>query len=112
MRLLAFGGSQGARIMSEIVPPAIEQLDASLRARPSLAQQARDEDLARVRDIDRRLSVVAEVSPFFPDLPARIAAVHFVVARSGAIDGCGAGRYRAAVHSGAVAGRTRPGSVR
>ena len=51
MRLLVFGGSQGARIMSEIVPAAIEQLDASLRARLLLAQQARDEDLARVRDI-------------------------------------------------------------
>ena len=84
VRLLVFGGSQGARIMSEIVPPAIEQLDASLRARLLLAQQARDEDLARVRDIYSRLSVVAEVSPFFPDLPARIAAAHLVVARSGA----------------------------
>jgi UDP-N-acetylglucosamine--N-acetylmuramyl-(pentapeptide) pyrophosphoryl-undecaprenol N-acetylglucosamine transferase len=70
--------------MSEIVPPAIEQLDASLRARLLLAQQARDEDLASVRDIYSRLSIVAEVSPFFPDLPARIAAAHLVVARSGA----------------------------
>ena len=46
VRLLVFGGSQGARIMSEIVPSAIEQLDASLRTRLLLAQQARDEDLA------------------------------------------------------------------
>ena len=84
VRLLVFGGSQGARIMSEIVPPAIEQLDASLRRRLLLAQQARDEDLASVRDIYSRLSIVAEVSPFFPDLPARIAAAHLVVARSGA----------------------------
>ena len=54
VRLLVFGGSQGARIMSEVVPAAIEQLDASLRTRLLLAQQARDEDLARVRDIYRR----------------------------------------------------------
>jgi UDP-N-acetylglucosamine--N-acetylmuramyl-(pentapeptide) pyrophosphoryl-undecaprenol N-acetylglucosamine transferase len=84
VRLLVFGGSQGARIMSEIVPEAIEMLDASLRARLLLAQQARDEDLARVRDIYARLRIVSEVSPFFPDLPARIAAAHLVVARSGA----------------------------
>ena len=84
IRVLVFGGSQGARIMSEIVPPAIERLDASLRARLLLAQQARDEDLARVRDVYARMSIAAEVAPFFPDLPARIAAAHLVVARSGA----------------------------
>jgi UDP-N-acetylglucosamine--N-acetylmuramyl-(pentapeptide) pyrophosphoryl-undecaprenol N-acetylglucosamine transferase len=84
VRLLVFGGSQGARIMSDVVPSAIERLDASLRVRLLLAQQARDEDLARVRDAYSRLSIAAEVSPFFPDLPARIAAAHLVVARAGA----------------------------
>jgi UDP-N-acetylglucosamine--N-acetylmuramyl-(pentapeptide) pyrophosphoryl-undecaprenol N-acetylglucosamine transferase len=82
--LLVFGGSQGARIMSDVVPSAIERLDASLRVRLLLAQQAREEDLARVRDAYSRLSIAAEVSPFFPDLPARIAAAHLVVARAGA----------------------------
>jgi UDP-N-acetylglucosamine--N-acetylmuramyl-(pentapeptide) pyrophosphoryl-undecaprenol N-acetylglucosamine transferase len=84
VRLLVFGGSQGARIMSEVVPAAIEQLDASLRTRLLLAQQARDEDLARVRDVYARLSIASEVSPFFSDLPARIAAAHIVIGRSGA----------------------------
>jgi UDP-N-acetylglucosamine--N-acetylmuramyl-(pentapeptide) pyrophosphoryl-undecaprenol N-acetylglucosamine transferase len=84
VRLLVFGGSQGARIMSDIVPAAIERLDASLRVRLLLAQQARDEDLARVRETYARLSIAAEVAPFFPDLPQRIAAAHLVVARSGA----------------------------
>jgi UDP-N-acetylglucosamine--N-acetylmuramyl-(pentapeptide) pyrophosphoryl-undecaprenol N-acetylglucosamine transferase len=84
LRLLVFGGSQGARIMSDIVPEAIGRLDASLRVRLLIAQQARDEDLARVRDAYARLSVASEVSAFFPDLPARIAAAHLVVSRSGA----------------------------
>jgi UDP-N-acetylglucosamine--N-acetylmuramyl-(pentapeptide) pyrophosphoryl-undecaprenol N-acetylglucosamine transferase len=84
LRLLVFGGSQGARIMSDIVPPAIERLDPALRRRLLLAQQARDEDLARVRDTYARLAVAAEVAPFFSDLPARIAAAHVVIARSGA----------------------------
>jgi UDP-N-acetylglucosamine--N-acetylmuramyl-(pentapeptide) pyrophosphoryl-undecaprenol N-acetylglucosamine transferase len=84
VRLLVFGGSQGARIMSEVVPAAIEQLDASLRTRLLLAQQARDEDLARVRDVYARLNIASEVSPFFSDLPARIAAAHLVIGRSGA----------------------------
>ena len=47
-------------------------------------QQAREEDLARVRDIYARLQVAAEVAPFFSDLPARMAASHLVVSRSGA----------------------------
>jgi UDP-N-acetylglucosamine--N-acetylmuramyl-(pentapeptide) pyrophosphoryl-undecaprenol N-acetylglucosamine transferase len=84
IRLLVFGGSQGARVMSEIVPAAVGQLDLALRTRLLLAQQAREEDLAAVRDIYARLKISAEVAPFFADLPARIAAAHLVVSRSGA----------------------------
>jgi UDP-N-acetylglucosamine--N-acetylmuramyl-(pentapeptide) pyrophosphoryl-undecaprenol N-acetylglucosamine transferase len=84
LRLLVFGGSQGARIMSEIVPAAIEMLDASVRTRLLLAQQAREEDLANVRAFYARLNVACEVAPFFADLPARIGAAHLVVSRSGA----------------------------
>jgi UDP-N-acetylglucosamine--N-acetylmuramyl-(pentapeptide) pyrophosphoryl-undecaprenol N-acetylglucosamine transferase len=84
LRLLIFGGSQGAKIMSDIVPPAIEKLDLAVRARLLLAQQAREEDLRRVRDIYDRVKIAAEVAPFFSDLPARIAAAHLVVSRSGA----------------------------
>jgi UDP-N-acetylglucosamine--N-acetylmuramyl-(pentapeptide) pyrophosphoryl-undecaprenol N-acetylglucosamine transferase len=82
--LLVFGGSQGASIMAEIVPAAIERLDASLRARLSIVQQARSEDLATVRGIYARLGVAAECAPFFSDLPERIANAHLVVSRSGA----------------------------
>jgi UDP-N-acetylglucosamine--N-acetylmuramyl-(pentapeptide) pyrophosphoryl-undecaprenol N-acetylglucosamine transferase len=84
LRLLVFGGSQGAKIMSDIVPAAIEKLDLAVRARLLLAQQAREEDLRRVRDLYDRLKIAAEVAPFFSDLPPRIAAAHLVVARSGA----------------------------
>jgi len=84
LRFLVFGGSQGARIMSDVVPAAIEKLDLGLRSRLLLAQQARQEDLGRVREAYNRLRIAAEVAPFFADLPARIAAAHLVVSRSGA----------------------------
>ncbi len=84
LRLLVFGGSQGARIMADIVPPAIGQLDAALRSRLAIAQQVREEDLGRVRDAYASLGVAAEVATFFSDLPARMAASHLVVSRSGA----------------------------
>ena len=84
LRLLIFGGSQGARVMADIAPAAIALLDPRLRPKLRIVQQAREEDLARVREVYARLSVAAEVAPFFADLPARIAASHLVVARSGA----------------------------
>jgi UDP-N-acetylglucosamine--N-acetylmuramyl-(pentapeptide) pyrophosphoryl-undecaprenol N-acetylglucosamine transferase len=84
INLLVFGGSQGAKVMADIVPPAIEVMAPALRARLTIVQQARGEDEARVRDTYARLGVKAEVAPFFADLPARIAAAHLVVSRSGA----------------------------
>jgi UDP-N-acetylglucosamine--N-acetylmuramyl-(pentapeptide) pyrophosphoryl-undecaprenol N-acetylglucosamine transferase len=84
LRLLVFGGSQGARVMAEIVPAAIERLSADLRARLAVVQQARAEDLDTVRGIYARLGVAAETAPFFSDLPARMAAAHLVISRSGA----------------------------
>jgi UDP-N-acetylglucosamine--N-acetylmuramyl-(pentapeptide) pyrophosphoryl-undecaprenol N-acetylglucosamine transferase len=84
LRLLVFGGSQGARTMADIVPPAVERLGRDLQARLAVVQQAREEDLARVKDTYARARVTAEVAPFFADLPVRMAASHLVVARSGA----------------------------
>jgi len=84
VRLLVFGGSQGARIMADIVPLAVERLGRDMQARLVVVQQAREEDLARVTDTYARAKVAAEVAPFFADLPARIVSSHIVVARSGA----------------------------
>jgi UDP-N-acetylglucosamine--N-acetylmuramyl-(pentapeptide) pyrophosphoryl-undecaprenol N-acetylglucosamine transferase len=84
LHLLVTGGSQGARIMSEIVPAAVALLDPALRARLSIVQQARAEDEAAVRAAYAALGVAAEVKVFFDDLPMRMAAAHLVVARSGA----------------------------
>ena len=84
LRLLVFGGSQGARVMSEIVPAAIERIPAPLLVRLSIVQQARAEDLAEVQAKYARLGVAAECAPFFSDLPARMAAAHLVISRSGA----------------------------
>jgi UDP-N-acetylglucosamine--N-acetylmuramyl-(pentapeptide) pyrophosphoryl-undecaprenol N-acetylglucosamine transferase len=84
LNLLVFGGSQGARVMADIVPPAIQLLSAQERSRLSIVQQARAEDEERVRKIYSSLGIRAEIAPFFKDLPARMAAAHLVIARSGA----------------------------
>src|SRR6202040_262239 len=82
--ILVFGGSQGARVMADVVPAAIEFVPMAVRARLSVAQQAREEDLALVRNAYARMGVAAEVEPFFQDLPRRMAQSHLVISRSGA----------------------------
>jgi UDP-N-acetylglucosamine--N-acetylmuramyl-(pentapeptide) pyrophosphoryl-undecaprenol N-acetylglucosamine transferase len=84
LRLLIFGGSQGARIMGEVMPPAIEKIPFESRKRLFICQQAREEDLLKVRAEYARMGVDFEVQPFFKDLPKRMAESHLVIARSGA----------------------------
>ena len=84
LRLVVFGGSQGARIMAEIVPPAISQLEPALWSRLHIVQQARAEDEEAAKKAYAERGVSAEVAPFFSDLPTRMAAAHLVIARSGA----------------------------
>src|SRR5262249_31069582 len=84
LRLLVFGGSQGARVLADVVPDAIARLAPDLRQRLAIVQQARDEDGARVTGAYERMGVKAEVAPFFADLPARLAQAHVVISRSGA----------------------------
>jgi UDP-N-acetylglucosamine--N-acetylmuramyl-(pentapeptide) pyrophosphoryl-undecaprenol N-acetylglucosamine transferase len=84
MRLLVFGGSQGAHVFAELVPAALERLPEELRGRIRLVQQVRAEDLGTTRARIAALGVDADLAPFFADLPARMAAAHLVVARAGA----------------------------
>ena len=84
LRLLVTGGSQGARVMADIVPMAFELLAPEIRARFLIVQQARGEDAARVAEVYARLGLAAEVQPFFADLPERLAQAHLAIARSGA----------------------------
>jgi UDP-N-acetylglucosamine--N-acetylmuramyl-(pentapeptide) pyrophosphoryl-undecaprenol N-acetylglucosamine transferase len=84
IRLVVFGGSQGARAFSEFIPPAIAQLPESIRHRLRLVQQCRPEDLERVTEAYRQAHVNVELQPFFTDLPERMANAHLVIGRSGA----------------------------
>ena len=84
LHLLVTGGSQGARVMADVVPPALVSLPAALRSRLHVVQQARGEDEDRVRGAYRDAGIAAEVAPFFSNLPERIAQAHLVIGRSGA----------------------------
>lgn len=84
MNLVVFGGSQGARVISDIVPGAVARLPDSLRRWLRITHQARDEDAPRVRAAYDAAGVAAEIAPFFPDLPRLIAEAQLIICRSGA----------------------------
>ncbi len=84
VRILVIGGSQGATILSEVVPSAISTLPKAMQERLAVLQQAREEDLARVRASYASIGVVAMVLPFIDDLPRELNEAHLVIARSGA----------------------------
>ena len=84
IELLTIGGSQGARVLSDVMPEAIRLLPGDLRARVNIVQQCREEDLDRVRDAYRAIGVSAELAGFYGNMPQRLAKAHLVVSRSGA----------------------------
>jgi UDP-N-acetylmuramate--alanine ligase len=84
VNLLVLGGSLGARVFSDVVPPALATLPEHLRARLSVVQQCRPEDLDRVRGTYAQAGIAAELAAFFPDVADRLARAHLVIARAGA----------------------------
>ena len=84
IELLVTGGSQGARVFSEVVPAAVVLLPAVLRARLRISQQARPEDRDTVAAQYQALGVAADTESFFTDMPTRLARAHLVVCRAGA----------------------------
>jgi UDP-N-acetylglucosamine--N-acetylmuramyl-(pentapeptide) pyrophosphoryl-undecaprenol N-acetylglucosamine transferase len=82
--LLVFGGSQGAASFSQVIPEAILSLPQPMRARLRIVQQCRPEDLEKVRARYLAGNILAELAPFFADLPQRLAGAHLVIGRSGA----------------------------
>ncbi|MEO1552203.1 MAG: glycosyltransferase, partial [Pseudomonadota bacterium] len=82
--LLVFGGSQGATIFARVLPQALAQVPAELRARLRLAHQVRDADRAEVSRAYEALGMTPELQPFFEDMPQRLASAHLVICRSGA----------------------------
>ncbi|MCV2447981.1 undecaprenyldiphospho-muramoylpentapeptide beta-N-acetylglucosaminyltransferase [Paracoccus sp. DMF] len=84
LHLLVIGGSQGARVLSDVVPEAIASLLEAMRPRLIVSHQARAEDAERVTAAYRAAGIAATVRPFFDDVPARLAQAQLVVSRAGA----------------------------
>lgn len=84
LSVLVIGGSQGAAILSRVVPGALAALPVNMRSRLNIAHQAREEDVDRVSGIYDEAGIPAIVKPFFDDVPERLTDVQVVISRSGA----------------------------
>ena len=82
--LLIFGGSQGARFFSEIMPQALERLPRETLDRLRIVQQARQEDLQALKANYKTLGINAQIAPFFDDMAEEIKNAHYVISRAGA----------------------------
>ena len=84
LRVLVTGGSQGARVLSEVVPDGLAMLPPALRQRLQVTQQCRPEDLDAVRERYRSHDIPAELATYFEDMATRLADAHLFIGRAGA----------------------------
>lgn len=84
LRVLVTGGSQGARVMSAVVPDGLAVLPPAIRLRLQVTQQCRPEDLEMVRERYRTHDIPAELGTYFEDMATRLADTHLFIGRAGA----------------------------
>lgn len=84
LRVLVTGGSQGASILSEVVPEGLAQLPVSIRHRLQVTQQCRAADIDGVREAYAAHAIPAELGTYFEDMAERLADAHLFIGRAGA----------------------------
>lgn len=84
LRVLVTGGSQGARVLSEVVPEGLARIEPGLRARLQVTQQCRPEDIDGVRARYEESGIAAELGTYFEDMAQRLADAHLFIGRAGA----------------------------
>jgi UDP-N-acetylglucosamine--N-acetylmuramyl-(pentapeptide) pyrophosphoryl-undecaprenol N-acetylglucosamine transferase len=84
LRILVTGGSQGASILSSVVPAGLGMLPVALRRRLQVTQQCRPEDIEAVRATYAALEIPADLATYIEDMPAKLALAHLVIGRAGA----------------------------
>jgi len=87
-RILVFGGSLGAKVLTTVVPAAIGHLPPALRDRLEVTQQCHEEDREELAAKYAEMGIEATVASFFHDIPARLAETHLVIGRAGASTVC------------------------
>lgn len=83
-RILVLGGSQGARILGEVVPEMVALMTPTERKDLFVVQQVRPDDAGRVAGLYGEMGLGGfEVASFFNDLPQRYLDADLLIGRSG-----------------------------
>ena len=82
--LVVLGGSQGATVLSQVVPAALAKLPDSIKMRLDVTQQCREEDLSDVKAAYQQSGIRAHLASFIDDVPERLASAHLLISRAGA----------------------------
>jgi UDP-N-acetylglucosamine--N-acetylmuramyl-(pentapeptide) pyrophosphoryl-undecaprenol N-acetylglucosamine transferase len=83
-RILVTGGSQGASILSKVVPAGLAMLPPAFRRRLQVTHQARIEDIDAARALYAEHQIAADLATYLPDMPEQLAWAHLVIGRAGA----------------------------
>jgi UDP-N-acetylglucosamine--N-acetylmuramyl-(pentapeptide) pyrophosphoryl-undecaprenol N-acetylglucosamine transferase len=83
-RILVTGGSQGASILSRVVPEGLGMLPEHFRRRLQVTQQCRAEDIEEVRARYAALGIPADLATYIGDMPDKLAWSHLIIGRAGA----------------------------
>jgi UDP-N-acetylglucosamine--N-acetylmuramyl-(pentapeptide) pyrophosphoryl-undecaprenol N-acetylglucosamine transferase len=84
INLVIMGGSQGAKIFSDIVPSALLKLPQEIRDKLNIFQQCRnEEEVSVVEKIYRENNISHNVRTFFPKSYDLFAIAHLLIARAG-----------------------------
>jgi UDP-N-acetylglucosamine--N-acetylmuramyl-(pentapeptide) pyrophosphoryl-undecaprenol N-acetylglucosamine transferase len=84
LKILVTGGSQGASVLSDVVPEGLGMLQPSLRHRLQVVQQCRPDDIEEVRQRYAALGIPAELMTYIEDMPEKLADAHLIIGRAGA----------------------------
>ena len=81
--LLVLGGSQGAGLLSEVIPRSIATLSKKTQERLTIFHQARKDDIERVVSAYGNMEIRAHVQPFFEDVERLISEAQIIICRAG-----------------------------
>lgn len=84
LKILVIGGSQGARLFSDIMPEAIQNLDKSLQEKIQITQQVRKENVDEVINKYSKTKCKPIIKTFFDNLGELYNKHDLIISRAGA----------------------------
>ncbi len=84
INILILGGSQGAKIFSEVIPNVFRNLPSDLKSRLEIIHQCRDSDIQKVNKYYDESSINHQTKGFINNISEVLTKSHLVISRAGA----------------------------